>query len=831
VSASDAAPVSLPSAYRDFAITIEPAEAGGLRVRLLESPRLAFGRWQSHPFAQPFTAEQVGALLRALEQPQKPEDHLEAPVDAPSTGRSTEPSCANAAWPTTTADADSSPDAGPERNLAPPPALIQVPQGRAGLEAIGERLFTALFGGTIAEQLEKSLVWCESDPARGLRVRIVIDPECPHTSYLAGLPWELLRCRQRRSFLGRNPATPIIRHLEVERGPGPAPARRPLRVLVAMANPSPAPSLDLARERCRIEQDLRLRPGIEATFCEHATIHAIRRELADHEYHALHFMGHGQLDPTTGHGSLVLDDGSGRQALLAAEDLADCLRGTSRLRLVVLNACGTGAMPHRKGIDPLMSVAAALSLAGCPAVLAMQASIADEAAIAFSSAFYGALARGLALEAALTEARLALVGSWPTSAAWATPVLYMRGRTMTLVAPDQGPPPDPPAELERHIIKSASLIAERTRGFVGRDFVFNRIDECISSHTSGYFLLLGEPGIGKTSIIAKLVRRRCLPHHFIVHSLPKTTRISGFMRNICSQLIIDNHLSYRTLRSDVSRSSDFLVVLLEELSKALPADGRLVLLLDALDEADDSELRRSGNLFDLPPHLPEKVFIVLTAQGDRSREIPLRLDTLREKLEIPSDSPENLRDIATYIRSFLDREHVRAYIVSQNADDESFVEELSHRCQGNFMYLRYVLEDIAQGRYLDRRPDELPFGLTNYYEDLWTRMKARGERSWFDEKLPVIAALTVAQRPVSVGFIDRALVGLGRQKIAAVLAEWQHLLRRERVETLAGQVSRFCLHHASFHQFIAAKDEVAAERVDLAEISLAIARASAAGIE
>jgi hypothetical protein len=45
-----------------------------------------------------------------------------------------------------------------------------------------------------------------------------------------------------------------------------------------------------------------------------------------------------------------------------------------------------------------------------------------------------------------------------------------------------------------------TLIAEKTDGFVGRDFVFAAIDKFFAEHASGYFIIEGDPGVGKSSL-------------------------------------------------------------------------------------------------------------------------------------------------------------------------------------------------------------------------------------------------------------------------------------------------------------------------------------------
>jgi uncharacterized membrane protein HdeD (DUF308 family) len=80
-------------------------------------------------------------------------------------------------------------------------------------------------------------------------------------------------------------------------------------------------------------------------------------------------------------------------------------------------------------------------------VVAMQYEITDTAAIEFSRDFYEALADGLPVDAAVTEARAAV--SMDSMLEWGTPVLYMHspdGRVFDILAP--APPAHPTRETE-----------------------------------------------------------------------------------------------------------------------------------------------------------------------------------------------------------------------------------------------------------------------------------------------------------------------------------------------------------------------------------------------
>jgi Flp pilus assembly protein TadD len=129
--------------------------------------------------------------------------------------------------------------------------------------------------------------------------------------------------------------------------------------------------------------------------------------------------------------------------------LGNILRDHDCLRLAVLNAC-EGARQSNQ--DPFSGVAQSLCQQRLPAVVAMQFEISDDAAKTFAEEFYGAIADGLPVDAAVSESRKALF-SGRFGQEWATPVLYMRSssgvlfevqrRAKPAVEPKPSPQPDP----------------------------------------------------------------------------------------------------------------------------------------------------------------------------------------------------------------------------------------------------------------------------------------------------------------------------------------------------------------------------------------------------
>jgi CHAT domain-containing protein len=193
------------------------------------------------------------------------------------------------------------------------------------------------------------------------------------------------------------------------------------------ASPAGLPELDFAQEKARLEQataSLRQRGLMEWTWLEGQGWRDLQTALwKEGPWHVFHFIGHGRYDAASGEGQLALADERRQVEPLGATALARLLSNHKALRLAFLNACegaqvGTG--------DPFSSLATALVRRGLPAVVAMQYEITDRAAVELGRVFYELLAAGQPVDAALSEARVAISLAVANSLEWGTPVLYLR---------------------------------------------------------------------------------------------------------------------------------------------------------------------------------------------------------------------------------------------------------------------------------------------------------------------------------------------------------------------------------------------------------------------
>jgi hypothetical protein len=672
---------------------------------------------------------------------------------------------------------------------------------------LGDEIFRALFTGQVLDLYNRSLGFVQARQQTGLRVRIQVDPAASELDWFYQVPWEFLGAAGGR-FLSLDRLSPVIRYLNVDRAVEPAPVEGSVRILVVSSCPQGLPPLDLARERQQIEETWARQTGIEAKFLERASAVSLRENLLDWPAHVVHFMGHGDFVTRTGEGALLFETPARQPDPVTGAMLATLLQLPKPPALVVLNACDTARWVGMRGFDPFAGVATALVKGGLLAVVAMQFPITDRAALAFSEALYRRLAAGDPVDAAVTEGRLAIYAKEPGTWEWATPVLFSRVPTGRILAILAGVPP----RIAEHIQKFDLYIQEKTRGFVGRQFVFNAVQRFLDTNPRGYFFVRGDPGIGKTALLAEMARTRKHVRHFNIR-LQNITRAEQFLRNTCAQVIEKYRLGHASLPSDADRSSAFLLDLLAQAASQYKGE-KIVILVDALDEADPAGLSSHANLLCLPDSLPQGVYFVATARNLEEDRLPLRIDCENDTLPLEHDSLENLADVELFLRNQLTVEGIRRYLELQRLAPEDFVRELVDKSEGNFMYLRCVLWEMESNPDWTRSIDQLPRGLKPYYEDHWRRMRAADERLWIDAKLPVLMALTATREPIPIAHIARFSRVDDRRVIRSVLHDWKPFLHEEG-ESFEEQ--RFQVYHASFFEFLKKKDEVAEEHVSFRE--------------
>jgi hypothetical protein len=345
-------------------------------------------------------------------------------------------------------------------------------------------------------------------------------------------------------------------------------------------------------------------------------------------------------------------------------------------------------------------------------------------------------------------------------------------------------------------VKEFKAVLGRTPHFVGREAIFHKIDEALADpqFPSGYVFVRGEPGIGKTALIAELLRRRTYVHHFNI-APDNISAPRQFLQNVCAQLIIEYKLAHNRIEEEQLKDSGFFVRLLEE-ARQVAGEKPVVVLVDALDEAEPSP--KGTNRLLLPRDLPAGVYCIVSMRADR--QISLVVGRQRD-LYLDEKDPQNDADVLAYIRDFIAQhpDTMPARITSWKTDEAEFLQALLKRSEGNFMYLVYVLQDIEGNRLNKETLGDiwhLPDGLRHYYRRHWALLAGEGE--FFEKyKRPVLCLLAAVREPVDREFIREEL-GLPSDQIQRALDESSQFLN----PPMPGARPRYRVYHASFQDFL-----------------------------
>src|SRR5262249_25169578 len=150
------------------------------------------------------------------------------------------------------------------------------------------------------------------------------------------------------------------------------------------------------------------------------------------------------------------------------------------------------------------------------------------------------------------------------------------------------------------------------------------------------------------SLLGQLVKLRGYVHHFNVAS-QNIRSPREFLANVCAQLIVRYDLPYRLLPPEATTDSGFLSQLLAEVS-SMGDRWPIVLLVDALDEAEAAPSQTGVNRLFLPPSLMPGVFIIVTSRELMDFEF---IADQRWDIYLGDNDPQNAEDVRLYIRRFL----------------------------------------------------------------------------------------------------------------------------------------------------------------------------------
>jgi WD40 repeat protein len=309
------------------------------------------------------------------------------------------------------------------------------------------------------------------------------------------------------------------------------------------------------------------------------------------------------------------------------------------------------------------------------------------------------------------------------------------------------------------------LYAKRA-DFVGREWLFQRIEAWrADSGRQRALLITGDPGIGKSTIVAQLVHQnpgsQVLAYHCCRADTPETLRPGRFVRSLAGMIAsrleayagqldlpaVERALSEARCESDPA--SAFEEGILNPLHKLpAPPGGSRYILIDALDEALANREGPSLIALLLPTRLermPCWLRVVATTRKDP--EVLRRLSGLLAE-EIRADEPDNLDDIEHFLVHRLNQPRLAKRMQASGVSAEDAIRRLREKSGGNFLWTEQALLSLETGTHDFNRLDALPSGLTGLYMAFFERQFP--DAASYAAARPVLEVVTSAREPLSV---------------------------------------------------------------------------------
>ena len=378
-------------------------------------------------------------------------------------------------------------------------------------------------------------------------------------------------------------------------------------------------------------------------------------------------------------------------------------------------------------------------------------------------------------------------------------------------------------------------LARLQKGFTGRDWVVDAVEDWLQNPEGPpVFLLTGDPGAGKSAVMAHLPRQleSVAAIHFCRANNSETVDPEAFVRSMAAQLATQDSSYAEALRGAVARPGALQVepdtlfknLIVNPLKAVVPGrDEPLLLLVDGLDEA----LRRSTGT--ALPTLLGSFLGEIQAMGHQvrlamsSREVPgvLRHFASRSRRFHLGDDPRaNEADLRAFLQDRLTRPSAEGRLQTEGTDAEEVTEWLADRAAGNFQYAEQALLGIEDGTLDPSEPEAFPEGLVGLYQAYFDRLfpGEDGLETYEKEMRPLLDVLVAAREPLQPEEVAEALVAGGRAEAAGLDLLDPAMDVKRRMKRVAAQYpeqeDRYVPFHASVTEWLAGDADSTADALD-----------------
>ena len=392
----------------------------------------------------------------------------------------------------------------------------------------------------------------------------------------------------------------------------------------------------------------------------------------------------------------------------------------------------------------------------------------------------------------------------------------------------------------------SAYIADRTHQFTGREWVFETIKRWLAdAEGDRFFLLTGEPGSGKSAIAARLTQFAQGEETYLgltagylqaVHfcSAQDSSWIDpkDFVRSLALQLAASipafalalKDIGEKTNNINVdlavgtAQNTNIKGVVIENLTvsgltgqeafnqvvvnplRQIQQEGDcqpVTVLVDSLDEALTHD--GASTIVDLLSKLSAAVNLRLIMTSRNEGRVKDKLSGYTELfLSAEENLESNEQDISAYLKARFKEERLVSALKADAFTPEKLTQKLIEQSEGNFLYVRFLLDSVAAGQQSFDSLEDFPQGLDELYYQSLGRVVELGKKDWSDVYAPVMGVLLAARESLTEEQIG-AFTNLKESVIWNCLNDLQQFLDETESED---EETLYKLYHQSVTDFL-----------------------------
>ena len=323
--------------------------------------------------------------------------------------------------------------------------------------------------------------------------------------------------------------------------------------------------------------------------------------------------------------------------------------------------------------------------------------------------------------------------------------------------------------------------------------LFMALDRALESLSSGFIVVVGEPGAGKSTALTKFLRANSSIKFGYYCFIPDERAVGNerlqedaFVRSVCSGLK-DAYPDFKFPKAYAPASVELLNDWLQELSKS---NERVVFLIDGVDHVDrktrESLLSKPLTSV-LDGHLPDNVLIIVTTRYEQA---------------LPSAIVSHLRreSVRRIVVKRFDRLQVSEFMLHRGVShDSELLEQIFVVSAGVPIYLEYLAKilfdmNIAERRkYLRQAPTLRNDRIDHFHDHMWQEWSA-------DLDTVYLIAILVVRQEYTTPETLRKLLGSVNHPLS--LAVVKQKLQAISYVLKVSEAKGFAINHASLAEFV-----------------------------